>query len=50
MYANATLFEDIPYFPNPDAPETDLDQVLPIPYFESVESTPLSFSPLVNAF
>lgn len=38
--ANVTFFEDIPYFANSDVPPVELDQVLPIPYFESVESIP----------
>lgn len=42
-----TFFEDIPYFSNSDVPTTNLDQVLYIPYFESVESTHVSSSPPV---
>lgn len=45
--ADVTFFEDVPYFPNLGVPETNLDQVFPIPYSESVESSPLSSSPPV---
>lgn len=36
MFANVIFFEHIPYFPNSDVFTIDLDQVLHIPYFESV--------------
>lgn len=42
MFADAPFFEDIPYFLNSNVFKTDIDQVLPIPYFDLVESTPLS--------
>ncbi|KAK2418425.1 putative mitochondrial protein [Trifolium repens] len=40
--ADVTFFEDLPFFANSTAPTPDLDQVLPVPYFEYIESTPLS--------
>jgi hypothetical protein len=45
--ADVTFFEDIPYFANSNAPSVELDQVLPIPYFDYVESTHISSVPPV---